>query len=207
MADPVADVTPVIPVSPIAPAAPPAADSGVWDFLGWWSTNPWLHHAAAAVLALVILWGLWHAIYRALPLVIRRSAWLAQREFLLLRTAKWVYWVVAWIFVLQQAGVDTENLWTTLAAVGAMVAIGFIAVWSLLSNLVASVLIVATRLFKPNDDVEVIDVPGGNSVRGTVRSVDMMFTTLEETREDGTTSTLRVPNNLFFQKVIRIRGS
>jgi small-conductance mechanosensitive channel len=117
-----------------------------------------------------------------------------------------VFWLMAWILVLQQARVDTDNLWTTLMTIAAMVAIGFIAVWSLLSNLVASVLILATRLFKPRDDIELMDTPGGVSVRGTVRSVDMMFTTVEERREDGTTALLKVPNNLFFQKVVRIRG-
>ena len=188
---------------PQPPGDPAASVSG---FIGWWTQNPWLHHVAAAVTTLLIAAILWLVIARTLPLVMRRSSWLAQHEFHLLRTAKWVFWLMAWILVLQQAGVDTDNLWTTLMTIAAMVAIGFIAVWSLLSNLVASVLILATRLFKPRDDIELMDTPGGVSVRGTVRSVDMMFTTVEERREDGTTALLKVPNNLFFQKVVRIRG-
>jgi hypothetical protein len=72
---------------------------------------------------------------------------------------------------------------------------------------VASVLILATRLFKPKDDVELMDAPGGASVRGKVRSVDLMFTMIEEKHQDGSTSTIKVPNNLFFQKVIRVRDN
>lgn len=191
---------------PDAATSPPADGSWFSGVIGWWTHNPWIHHVAAAAVTLLIAGVLWLVIARTLPLVMRRSSWLAQHEFHLLRVAKWVFWLMAWILVLQQAGVDTDNLWTTLMTIAAMVAIGFIAVWSLLSNLVASVLILATRVFKPKDDIELMDTVGGVSVRGTVRSVDMMFTTVEERREDGTTAMLKVPNNLFFQKVVRIRG-
>ena len=180
-----------------------ASFSGV---VAWWSQNPWIHHLVAAAVTLLIATVVWLVIARTLPLLMRRSAWLAEREFHLVRAAKWLFWLMASILVLQQAGVDTGNLWTTLMTIAAMVAIGFIAVWSLLSNLVASALILATRLFRPKDDIELMDTPGGVSVRGTVRTVDMMFTTIEERREDGTTAVLKVPNNLFFQKVVRIRG-
>lgn len=184
---------------------PPDDGSTLSALLGWWTENPWIHHLAASLVTLLIAWCLWLVIARTLPLLLSRFTWLGQHEFHLQRGIKWCFWLMAWILVLQQAGVDTDNLWTTLMAIVAMVAIGFIAVWSLLSNLVASVLILATRLFKPKDDIELMDTPGGVSVRGTVRAVDMMFTTVEERREDGTTAVLKVPNNLFFQKVVRIR--
>jgi small-conductance mechanosensitive channel len=190
-------------------ATPRPPDDGGASFsglIGWWTQNPWIHHVVAALVTLLIACMVWLAISRTMPLLLRRSTWLGQHESHLLRAAKWCFWLLAWILVLQQAGVDTDNLWTTLMTIAAMVAIGFIAVWSLLSNLVASVLILATRVFKPKDDIELMDTPGGVSVRGTVHSVDMMFTTVEERREDGTTAMLKVPNNLFFQKVVRIRG-
>lgn len=194
---------------PAAPVAPVATDAmgGTWSvFVAWWSDNPWIHHLVAALVTLLIAWVVWLITSRALGLLLRRLPSLAQHEFHLMRVARGLFWVMAMILILQQAGVDTDNLWTTLMTMAAMVAIGFIAVWSLLSNLVASVLILATRLFKPKDDIELMDTPGGVSVRGTVRSVDMMFTTIEEVRDDGATSVLKVPNNLFFQKVVRIRG-
>lgn len=198
MADPAAPVAAPVPTDPMG---------GTWAvFVAWWSQNPWIHHVVAALVTLLIATVVWLLLSRALGILLRRVAWLAQHEFHLVRVARWLFWVMAVILILQQAGVDTENLWTTLMTIAAMVAIGFIAVWSLLSNLVASVLILATRLFKPKDTIELMDTPGGTSVRGTVRAVDMMFTTVEEVREDGTTAVLKVPNNLFFQKVVRIRG-
>lgn len=195
---------------PAAPAAVPVTSDtmgGTWSiFVAWWSQNPWIHHLVASLVTLLLAWAVWLIISRALGLLLRRLPSLAQHEFHLMRVARGLFWVMAVILTLQQAGIDTQNLWTTLMAIAAMVAIGFIAVWSLLSNLVASVFILATRLFKPKDNIELMDTPGGTSVRGTVRSVDMMFTTVEEVREDGTTTLLKVPNNLFFQKVVRIRG-
>lgn len=192
---------------PDAATSQPVGDGASFSsVIAWWGQNPWIHHLVAAAVTLLIATVLWLVIARTLPLLMRRSAWLAEREFHLVRAAKWLFWLMASILVLQQAGVDTGNLWTTLMTIAAMVAIGFIAVWSLLSNLVASALILATRLFRPKDDIELMDTPGGVSVRGTVRTVDMMFTTIEERREDGTTAVLKVPNNLFFQKVVRIRG-
>jgi small-conductance mechanosensitive channel len=195
------------PAAPVAAPVPSDAMGGTWSMLvAWWSQNPWIHHVAAALATLLIASLIWLVISRTLGLLLRRVPSLAHYEFHLMRVARWLFWAMAVILTLQQAGVDTDNLWTTLMTMAAMVAIGFIAVWSLLSNLVASVLILATRLFKPKDDIELMDTPGGVSVRGTVRSVDMMFTTVEEVREDGTTTVLKVPNNLFFQKVVRIRG-
>lgn len=178
-----------------------------WLTFDWWRQQVWLQHIVAAIVTLVAAGVLWFLLSRALTALFKRTDWIQEHlEMLLMRISKWVYWMLAIIFALQQGGVDTDSLWTAVTAAIAMVAVGFVAVWSVLSNLVASVLIFATNLFKLNDDVELMDTPGGNAVRGKVLSVDMMFTIVEETRTDGTRAQVKIPNNLFFQKITRVRG-
>lgn len=64
---------------------------------------------------------------------------------------------------LQQFGV-MENAWATLTAFLAMVAIGFVAVWSVLSNSFCSVVLMMSRPFDVGDTVEV----SGQALRGKV---------------------------------------
>jgi small-conductance mechanosensitive channel len=98
--------------------------------------------------------------------------------------------------VLQQFGV-LGNAWAALTAILAMVAIGFVAVWSVLSNSLCSILLMVTRPFNVGDTVEIPDV----NLRGKVIDFNLIFTTLRE--EDG--SLIQVPNNTFLQKPIRCR--
>jgi small-conductance mechanosensitive channel len=187
-----------------AVAAPPPAPD---PLLGWEVGNqlqqPWLHRVLASVVALVIAWLLWRLVLRGVTTLCRRSTMFGGLEPLILRCTRWVYWLLALLFILQQAGVDTASLWTAITATTALVAVGFIAVWSMLSNLVASLLILGSRLFKPRDEVELVD--GGNSVRGRVSAINLMFTVLEEQHAEGPPTQLKIPTNPFFQKVLRVR--
>jgi small-conductance mechanosensitive channel len=164
--------------------------------------QPWLHHTLATLVALIIAWGIWRLVLRGTTTLVRRTRF-ADLEPLVVKVVRWAYWLLALLFVLQQAGVDTQSLWTAITATAALVAVGFIAVWSVLSNLVSSLLILGARLFRPRDEIEVLDV-GGAGIRGRVLSVDLMFTLVEEQRGDGRQAVLKVPNNLFFQKVLRV---
>lgn len=86
------------------------------------------------------------------------------------------------------------------------VAVGFVAVWSVLSNLLCSILIVTFEPFAVGDDVEIIEPVGGTGLRGRVVTLSLLFTTLAETTDEGLTGALvQVPNNIFFQKTIRKR--
>jgi small-conductance mechanosensitive channel len=93
-------------------------------------------------------------------------------------------------------GVDLEGLWSTLAAILSLVAIGFVAMWSILSHMLASLLIVIFRPFDVGDQVEIV---GDDPVLGEVMDLNPVYTTLRTS--DG--GTLQIPNNLFFQKVLK----
>jgi small-conductance mechanosensitive channel len=88
-------------------------------------------------------------------------------------------------------------MWTMLTTVGALVGIGFFAVWSVLSNWLCTFVILVTRPFAIGDDVEFV----GDPVRGRVVDLNFIYTTLRT--DDG--GTLQIPNNLFFQKVLKRR--
>jgi small-conductance mechanosensitive channel len=79
---------------------------------------------------------------------------------------------------------------TAVTGVFALVAIGFVAVWSVLSNTLCSLILMVVRPFRVGDT---IGFPP-DDYRGKVVNFNMIFTTLET--DDGLL--LQVPNNTFF---------
>lgn len=112
---------------------------------------------------------------------------------LLLRLFRLIATPIAVLLILQEAGV-LENVWALVSAVFALVAIGFVAVWSVLSNTLCTVLLLLAKPFKVGDQIEF----AGETVKGRVVDLDLMFTTLRA--DDG--RFIQVPNNAFFQKTI-----
>lgn len=110
--------------------------------------------------------------------------------------ARWLVISVLTVGALMVLGFDLQGLWSTLVPMLSLVAIGFVAMWSILSHMLASVLIVIFRPFEVGDRVEII---GDDLVLGEVTDLNPVFTTLRA--EDG--GTLQVPNNLFFQKAMK----
>ena len=82
-----------------------------------------------------------------------------------------------------------------MTAAFAIIGIGFVAVWSVLSNAFCSIVLMLSRPFNVGDWIE---FPADN-VRGKVVDFNLVFTTLRD--DDG--SFVQIPNNLFFQKVLR----
>lgn len=113
------------------------------------------------------------------------------------KVAGWLVFVISVILVLTAVGVPLTGVWALLSTVLAMVAIGFVAVWSVLSNISCTMMILIFRPFSVGDEVEF----AGEEVRGRVVDLNFLFTTLETT--DGTV--VQIPNNLFFQKVLKRR--
>lgn len=110
--------------------------------------------------------------------------------------ARWLVIAGLSVAALLAVGIDLEGLWSTIGAALSLVAIGFVAMWSILSHMLASVLIVIFRPFEVGNRVEII---GDDTVIGEVTDLNPVYTTLRT--EDG--GTLQIPNNLFFQKVLK----
>jgi len=92
-------------------------------------------------------------------------------------------------------GFDPEKLWVLVTGFVGLVAIGFFAVWSLLSNIIAGFFLFLSDPFKINDEIEVPEV----SLEGKVLDIRPLFVVLEEPSGH----TVYVPNNVLFQKSFR----
>lgn len=110
--------------------------------------------------------------------------------------ARWLIIGTLTVAALLSLGIDLQGLWSTLVAALSLVAIGFVAMWSILSHMLASILIVVFRPFEVGDRIEVV---GDDPLVGEVVDLNPVYTTLRA--EDG--GTLQVPNNLFFQKAVK----
>jgi small-conductance mechanosensitive channel len=119
---------------------------------------------------------------------------------------RWLLIIVVAVAILQQLGVKVSNIVTALLTVAGMIAIGFIAVWSVLSNILCAMMLIIFRNFDMGDEIEIIEPVGGPGLRGRVVGFNLMFTILAESGE-GVDAAMRtqVPNNIFFQKTLRRR--
>jgi small-conductance mechanosensitive channel len=134
---------------------------------------------------------------RALLLLAHRTH-LTEADVLPIRhILRWLLRIIASILILSVLGFKLGGIWAVISTVMGLVAIGFVAVWSLLSNTSSTVLILFLRPFQIGDDIEF----PGEPVRGRVVDLNFFFTTLID--HEGTL--LQIPNNLFFQKTVKRR--
>lgn len=117
---------------------------------------------------------------------------------MLRRVVRFAVLIIALAGVLIAWGLDLSALLATIGGVLAMVAIGFVAVWSLLSNILCAFVLTAFRPFRIGDEVEVL--PEG--VKGRVVDLTLLYTSLRTPEGD----LFQVPNNMFFQKMFRCRA-
>jgi small-conductance mechanosensitive channel len=134
---------------------------------------------------------------RVLLLVARRGRLTKEEIAPARRIAKWLTVLVAGALILGAFGMNVGGLWGILSTVLAMIAIGFVAVWSVLSNTLCTVMILLFRPFAIGDEIEF----AGEPVKGRVVDLNFIFTTLDA----GDGSVMQIPNNLFFQKVLHRR--
>lgn len=93
------------------------------------------------------------------------------------------------------AGFQVESVWSFITTALALVAVGFVAVWSILSNILATFVILIWRPFYVGERIEL--VPDG--VAGRVIDINFIYTILRT--DEG--ERISVPNNMFAQKFIR----
>ena len=110
---------------------------------------------------------------------------------------KWLLRLVALVVVLNFVGGTIA--WASLTAVLSAIAVAFFAMWSILSNVTSAILLITFRQIKVGDHVEVIE-SGGETVKGKIVDISLFSTTVEEDLG----SSVRIPNNFFFQRTIRL---
>ncbi|HNQ23943.1 MAG TPA: mechanosensitive ion channel [Phycisphaerae bacterium] len=149
--------------------------------------------------ALVVVIGLIvdRAVYAALYTLRTAERIPASTESILRRWLRGLLVVVVGLVLIALAGFDIVGIWALLAGLIAMVAIGFFAVWSVLCNITATLVILIWRPFNVGERIQI--QPEG--IAGEVVDINFMFTLLKN--DDGERVT--VPNSLFVQKFVQRR--
>ena len=111
--------------------------------------------------------------------------------------------LAAFLAILQRFGVSGGVLWGAFTGFATVAAVAFFAAWSVLTNIFCAFLIMATRPFRLHDWVELLEDGERAGLRGQVRDLTLIYVTLEEAHADGSSSLLRVPNSMFFQRAVR----
>jgi small-conductance mechanosensitive channel len=153
--------------------------------------------AGGGAIVLIILAAIaYHVAVRGLGALEKRGRITGDLRFVLQRLLRWttviltVLVVLNWLELLQDA-------WTFISTVLALIAVGFVAVWSVVSNVLCSLLLLIIRPFQVGDTIELPT----QSIKGKVINFTLMFTTLRG--DEG--ELVQIPNNLFFQMPLKRR--
>ena len=150
--------------------------------------------ALNTVLVVVAAFLAWRVCAKALATMERRSSLSTGVMTPIRLVVRHGITLIAALLLISAYGIPVGNFWTFVSTVLGLVAIGFVAVWSVLSNLSATVFLLGLKPFKVGDYIRIT----GEDVKGEVIDINLMFTTLKTARGDVFT----VPNNQFFQKSI-----
>lgn len=156
--------------------------------------------ALPAVVAIIVGAALLHYLVgKGLSLFAAKTRFTEHDVAPIRRIVGWLITAVSVVLILGAFGFNIGGIWGILSTILAMVAIGFVAVWSVLSNTLCTLIILVFRPFSIGDEIEF----PGEPVKGRVEDLNFIYTTLA--CEDG--AVIQVPNNLFFQKTLRRRHS
>ena len=96
-------------------------------------------------------------------------------------------------------GVDVHNLWLFFTSVVGLIAIGFFAVWSILSNVITGIIIIISKDFRIGDELNIQP----ENISGNIVDMSLLFLKLED--KEG--FSIHIPNNLVFQRIVRKKRS
>jgi small-conductance mechanosensitive channel len=175
-------------------------------FMQWLETYGWpLLQSALVLLVAGVAYGL---LARSVRKLVAAGYIDDQLKAVVTAVAKALLGIIALLLVLGFFGVSVASFWAALSGVLVLVALGFVAVWSILSNVMSSILLVVFAPFRIGDRIEIQDPNSEVREGGRVVGINLMFTTLidDEMPAEGEAArevVVRVPNNIFFQKYVR----
>ena len=108
-------------------------------------------------------------------------------------------WVVVATLVLEIWGVGVGGVWTLLVSAATVIGVGFLATWTMVSNITASFFIAFWRPFRLGDDIEILP----ENLKGRVIDSNLMFVVARESSG----AVIQIPNNLFFQRMFRVTST
>ncbi|HEY0505372.1 MAG TPA: mechanosensitive ion channel family protein [Lysobacter sp.] len=156
-----------------------------------------------AALILVVAWLLRALLRRLLKRACERYDLPPELAIGARRLLGTLIYLAAALLILRRFGVSASVLWTALTGFTAVAAVAFFAAWSVLSNIFCTFLILTARPFRLHDHIELLENGEKPGLKGRVVDINLIYTTLHETRDDGVDTTLQIPNSQFFQRSIR----
>ncbi len=114
----------------------------------------------------------------------------------IIRIASVGLWLMAVLLILDAWGIALAGVWGLLVSAIAVIGVGFLATWAIISNVTSSLFLTIWRPFRLGDTIVILP----ENTAGRVTERNFMFTVLRE--QDG--SVVDVPNNFFFQKMFRV---
>ncbi len=149
--------------------------------------------AAIVAVALILFFGL-----KGRILKFAEWAGLPRLAFTPVRLAlRYAVLIAAALLILGRWGFQINGILAVIGTVLGLVAIGFVALWSVLSNFLCTLVLVVLKPFSIGDELEL----PASSTRGRVTDMNVVFTTLESSPGE----TVLVPNNTFFQTIFKRR--
>ncbi|MFP4005964.1 MAG: mechanosensitive ion channel domain-containing protein [Candidatus Hadarchaeia archaeon] len=111
---------------------------------------------------------------------------------------RWIIVIVDILILAALFGLAIGRLWMVISAIAAMVIIGFIAVWSILGNILAALVIMIWRPFQIGEDIEILP----DKIAGRAKETNLFFTKIKSEEGD----IISVPNTQIMQKFIKVKS-
>ena len=169
--------------------------------LNWDILTDHIPQLAVTVGALVVLWVLKWVIRKAARKV---GAMLGKPRERVRHVRKVIGGVLNILFIVCIAmfwGVKPEHLAIALSSVVAFVGVAMFAQWSLVSSLTAGVIMFFSAPFHVGSRIHIIDKDC--PLEATIEHIGAFYTHLRTTGDE----LVVLPNNLFLQKIVGVRGS
>lgn len=142
-------------------------------------------------------------------LAVAKRGWMPPTVLIIAKSfLHWTIIIVAGLLVLEVFGVPARTLWAGLLSVALVIAVAFFASWSLLSNILSSVLLLTFSQARIGDVVELRDTKRDEAgILGRITDINLFFVTIEELTADvnisNTPAVSQIPCHLFFYRVSR----
>lgn len=166
-----------------------------------------------ALLIVVVALGLQRMAARATHLLARHH-WLPPTlQVLMTGLLRWTVWIGAALLLMELFGLPIRSVWAGLLSAALLIAVAFVASWSVLSNILSALLMLTFSRARIGDIVELRDTKQDEvGIRGKIVDINLFFVTLEELKPDLAVSDVppvtQVPCHMFFYRVARCwRGS
>ncbi|GAA0892727.1 mechanosensitive ion channel [Fulvivirga kasyanovii] len=119
----------------------------------------------------------------------------AHRAVLTRRILNFGLYLASTIALLTIWGANVQNIWIYFSSILGVIAVGFFATWSILSNIIAGLFIYTSNPFKIGSTIKFFDP----EIEAAVKDINLLYTQLED--EEGFT---QVPNSVFFQQSFKV---